>query len=262
MGIIALVRLAHVVGRGSAVLRRTADAALQGMRLGMLDRAGINGVTAAFYARSTARYYDDTYNERGLFEWEQSVIERYFAGVKKLLLGSAGAGREMLALSTHGFSVSAFECSPLLIEEARGRLARAGIATPLVLAAPDDVPMLGTFDGAILGWGAYTHIAGSAARVAFLRRLRAQIVDGGPILLSSRARRGDSRRMRITAAIGTAIRRLRRRDEPIQVGDTLSGSFCHYVTRGEVEPELEQAGFSLAYYSDDPYGHAVGIARP
>jgi hypothetical protein len=152
MGIIALVRLAHVVGRGSAVLRRTADAALQGVRLGMLDRAGINGVTAAFYARSTARYYDDTYNERGLFEWEQSVIERYFAGVKKLLLGSAGAGREMLALSTHGFSVSAFECSPLLIEEARGRLARAGIATPLVLAAPDDVPMLGTFDGAILGW--------------------------------------------------------------------------------------------------------------
>lgn len=226
----------------------------------MLDRAGIHGVTAAFYARSTARYYDDAYNAGGLFAWEQTAIERHFAAVKTLLLGSAGAGRELLALSARGLRVSAFECSPLLIEEARARLTRAGIATPLVLTAPDEVPLLGTFDGAILGWGAYTHIAGSAARVAFLRRLRGQIIAGGPLLLSFRARRGDSRSMRLTAASGTLIRRLRRRAEPVQLGDTLSGSFCHYANQDEVEGELGQAGFSLAYYSDDPYGHAVGIA--
>lgn len=255
------MRLAHVFRRGGGFVQRVADAAFQGLRLGMLDRAGINAATAAFYARSTVRYYDDAYNGSGLFAWEQTALERYFTAAKTLILGSAGAGRELLALSARGFVVSAFECSPLLAEEARRRLTGAGITTPLVAAAPDDVPVLGSFDGAILGWGAYTHVAGRAARVAFLRRLRAQIIAGGPILLSFRARRGDSRSRRLIATVGTALRRLRGRAEPVEIGDTLSGSFCHYATRREVERELGQAGFSLEFYSDEPYGHAVGKAR-
>lgn len=259
LGISAQMRLAHVFRRGGGFVRRIADAAFQGVRLGMLDRAGINAVTAAFYARSTSRYYDDAYNAGGLFDWEQTAIGRYFKAAKTLILGSAGAGRELLGLSARGFVVSAFECSPLLVEEARRRLARDGIATPFILAAPDDVPNLGSFDGAVLGWGAYTHIAGSAARVAFLRRLRAQIVAGGPILLSFRARRGDSRSMRMTAALGTAIRRLRGHADAVEVGDTLSGSFCHYATQHELERELDQAGFRLVHFGDTPYGHAVGI---
>ncbi len=193
---------------------------------------------------------------------KRACCERYFAGVTTVLLASAGAGRELVALSSRGLRVSAFECSQALVEEGQQRLARLGVAAPLVLSAPDEVPVLGTFDAAIVGWGAYTHIVGSPARVAFLRGLRAQVVAGGPILVSFRARREDSRRGRLIAAFGTALRRLRGRPEPVEIGDTLRGQFCHYVARAEVEREFRQAGLGLAFYGDEPYGHAIGVVTP
>lgn len=166
-----------------------------------------------------------------------------------------------MALTRRGFNVTAFECSPLLVEEGRRRLERAAVQSALVLAAPDEVPTLGTFDGVIVGWGAYSHIAGSAARVAFLRRLYEQIAGGGPILVSFRTGSRDSHHLRTIAALGTAIRRLRRRGEPIEIGDELRGTFGHSATRDEIEQELEAAGFQPSFYSAELFGHAVGIAR-
>lgn len=225
------------------------------------DRARINAVTATHYADSAIRYRQDAYNASGLFAWEEAAVERYFGDVATLLVASAGGGRQVLALTGRGFNVSAFECSPLLVEEGRRRLERAGVQPAFVLAAPDEVPKLGMFDGVIVGWGAYSHIAGSAARVAFLRRLREQIAGNGPILVSFRMGSRASRHLRTIAALGTAIRRLRRRGEPVEIGDELRGTFGHSAIRDEIEKELDAAGFQPLFYSAEPFGHAVGIAR-
>ena len=61
--------------------------------------------------------------------------------------------------------------------------------------------------------------------------------------------------------IARAIRFVRR-GEPVEDGDSISGSFDHCFVEHEIRDELKDGGFELAFYSEEDYGHAVGLAMP
>ena len=235
----------------------------QGIWLGVSDRDALHDMTERHYA-SSGEYADPGYNTAGLRAWELLVIDRFFGTCRSVLVGAAGAGREVIVLARRGIQVDAFECCPALVEASRGVLARESVAARIGQAAPDEVPEnLGTYDGAILGWGGYTHVQGRAARVRLLRELRGHVRPGGPLMLSCIPRRAGpsaEHAYRLLLAIARGLRRLRRSREPIELGDTLPDAFVHRFSREEIRQELEATGFRLAYYAEEEYGVAVGMA--
>lgn len=240
---------------------RALETAHQGFWLGVASRRALREITARQY-RDWDKYTSLEYNRSGLLSWEAEVVERFFSGCATVLVGAVGGGREAFAMAERGFRVTAFDCVPELVEACRRLFEREGIEVAVLSGEPDTVPSdVGTHDGAIVGWGGYMHIPGREARVRFLSQFRAQLTDGGPLLVSFFARREGARSFRAKAAIARFIRRARLSTEPVEVGDSLDRTFDHWFSAGEIRSELEDAGFDAVLVSDQPYGHAVGIAR-
>ncbi len=259
-----LYRASHRLLDGSRTVLLTLHTGLKacvtGFWLGVLERDALHAVADAFYSENW-RYVDASYNLSGLMAWERAAIDRYFSDRTRLLLVGAGGGREVLALSKLGHEVHAFECNRDLVRTAHVLLAEHGIPASVGYAAPDTCPDVGTtFDGLIVGWGAFMLIQGRERRIELLRSMRAQTSPGAPILLSFFHRSEAERRFALTAAVANGIRRLRGRSSRVAVGDDLAPEYVHFFTREEVTAELEEAGFSLVFYGAEPYGHAVGVA--
>ena len=258
VGLYRAVESAIAAGRYAG---RIGYAVHQAIWLGVLDRHARSAITDGWYSRDKTRYQNEDYNRGGLKRWEEAVVDRYFARCKRVIVGGAGGGREAFALAQRGIAVDAFECVPRLVSTAQEVLRGAAAPTRVIWAAPDDVPELGMHDGAICGWGAYMHIAGSVNRVRFLRKLRAQLEIGSPLLVSFHPRSGDSRELRFIAALGSLVRKLRRSEEQVEVGDQMRGWYFHRFNRNDIEREFEAAGFRLDLYAEEyTDGYAVGIA--
>lgn len=243
---------------------RRADAGMQavhqGFWLGWMGAKSLNEATRLYYA-DTSKYLDPEYNSSGLKEWESQILDRYFNKCRTLLVGAVGGGREVVALAERELEVTAFECSSEMVEAARQLLAEKGLAAQVIHAKPGEVPELeGLFDGAIVGWGGYMHIPGKAARVRFLESLRERVQPDAPLLLSFFTRNPDSRVFHWSCRVARIIRRLRLSREEVDLGDALAGSFDHHFTKEEITSELAAAGFSMVHYSENPVGHAVGVA--
>lgn len=233
----------------------------RGFWLGVLDREALHHVAERDY--SARKMYRTSYhNLSGLFPWEETVISRFFGECHSVLLGAAGGGREIIALSRRGIQVDAFESCQELVEVSRHLLAVEGIGARVTISPPDRVPDgFGRYGGLIIGWGGYTHILGREARVRFLAELRRHVRPGGPILLSFLTRKPESLQHRLIFAIARFIRVLRRSRETVEPGDALFYAYLHFFTKDEIRQELEDSGYHLEYYSEDGYGHAVGRAR-
>ena len=233
----------------------------QGIWLGFLDRDALQAIAGIQYDERWQRYQSDDHNLNGFFDWEKPVIDEYFADCHHVLVGAAGGGREVIALAKKGIDVTGFECQPNLVATAETLVKAQGLKATFIQAEPDVVPEgLGEFDGLILGWGAYIHIVGKATRIRFLKQFRDHAEPGAPLLMSFFERKADSRKMRLTRFIANTIRRLRRADERIEMGDSLYGTFDHYFTRQEIEAEMQAAGFELERYDAGNFPYAIGRA--
>jgi len=234
-------------------------ACFSGIWLGLLKRETLLEIDNAYYS-NTPKYRDERYNKSGLLAWENAMIVRYFQNGKRLLVVGAGGGREVLALTKLGYEVHGFECNAELVCAANALLEGEGLPPRIHVVQPDTCPTgQVAYDGLIVGWGTYMLIQGRAKRIAFLRSMRAQVGPGAPVLLSFFFRSPNAKRFMVTAAIGNALRRLLGREE-IEPGDALEPEYVHYSTREEITGELRESGFKLEHYSEDQYGHAVGIA--
>ena len=232
----------------------------EGFWLGLLTHEELNSTTASEYA-SDAGYVDPAHNEYGLYDWEQRAIEAWFPSSGRLLVGAVGGGREALALSLRGYDLTCFECAPRLLENTRALLRDHGREAVVIPAEPDSVPAVsGQFDGLIMGWGAYTHIRGTARRVAFLRALRAVAAPGAPLVVSFYSYRDATRMMTASNGVARIVHRLTRRGELPEFGDAINEGYYHRFTRDEVESELAAAGFERVHFSDMPFAHAVARA--
>ncbi|MBZ5588966.1 MAG: class I SAM-dependent methyltransferase [Acidobacteriia bacterium] len=234
----------------------------EGVWLGVVGPAALRAATSLYY-EGAAKYHDREYNLSGLQGWEEDIIRRHFASCRSVLVASAGGGREAIALRRQGFEVDAFDCTDGLVATANHLADAEGVPLRFVLAEPDAVPGgFGTFDAAVIGWGGYMHVPRRESRVAFLRQLRGHLRATAPLLVSFFERNPSARRFRYIRAIASAVRRVRFSREPVELGDSLAGSFDHHFTRDELSSELEAGGFEMVEYTSTPYAHAVARATP
>jgi hypothetical protein len=236
-----------------------AQSLFDGFWLGVFTRESLHLLDQHCYDR-WPEYHTESYNRRGLTDWEARAIRAHFEGCKRLLVIGAGGGREVLALSRLGLEVDGYECHPALVGLANRLLAAEEVAARVELLSRDEPPPARrTYDGLIVGWGAYMLIQGSEKRIAFLAALRRHVSQKAPILLSFYTRDPASRRFQLIAAVGSAVRRVLGRS-PVEPGDSLSPNYVHFFTEKEIEHELRRAGFTLVAYRTDEYGYAVGLA--
>jgi hypothetical protein len=230
-----------------------------GVWLGLLNPKRLHAISEWKYS-GDRRYWTDSYNNSGLWDWERKVVEKEYLGCRTVLLAAAGGGREVLALRRRGLEVEAFESDPGLLRFANEFLEKEGMVGDVRLAPWDGCPEYAVeFDGVIVGWGAYSHIRGRARRIGFLRALRRSVVAGGPILVSFESRDETSRYFRGIAWTGNALAWILRRDR-VEVGDSLVPNYVHYFTKAQLESEMDAAGFELVSFDRIQYGHAVGRA--
>jgi SAM-dependent methyltransferase len=241
---------------GSSVVSAT----YAGIGLALLDRPAVLALHRTYFDEQQ-QYARDTYNLQGLTGWEVAAIEQFFGECRSLLLAGAGGGREALALERKGYAVVGFDCNAKLVTYAQSFLARHGASATMSFAPPDRcLQTTQRFDGAVIGWGAYTHIQGRETRVRFLREIRECLANGAPLMLSFWDRSGTSRALSWTHRIGSTLSRSLRRGE-VELGDELSEFFAHSFTRQEIDSELAEAGLRLLHYAATPYGHAVARAQ-
>lgn len=253
------VRIHWALGRRR--LPRPLPFLLRATALGAFRPADLHALNARWYARDVERYGAPAYVESGLFVWEHEAIEASFPQTGRVLVAAAGAGREMLALHRRGYEVAGSDPSDELRARSAGPFAAAGLAAVVAPALPDRCPRHGgaPFDAAIVGWSAYMFIPSTAARVAFLRELCAQLAPGAPVLLSCWLREEATalpRKARLALALTNAVRGLRRAPRATS-GDELRPYFVHRFTRSELEAELAAAGLLLECFGRDGGGHAV-----
>ena len=250
----------------SGLLRRL-ESVLIGFWLGMLSYEDLLIVDDMYYVgqgrqHSPVDYRSAEWNTRGLFGWEQEAVTAHFAPGASLMLLAAGGGREVLALRRLSYAVDAWECQPDLVVAANALLSEEGLEAAVRHAPRDTVPPGDKrYDGAVVGWGAYTHTRGRSARVKLLRDLRKRVRDDSPVLLSFWVRRSADSSYRVVAAVGNLMR-VATGGPRIEIGDYLGPNFVHVFEEQEIRSELAAAGFELICYRTKPYGHAVGRAVP
>lgn len=253
-----LVRCYFGIHSWGAYLSRSIEALHQAIWLGLLNREQLAELTEWRY-RQWSEYTEPGYNLSGLDGWEKGTLYKYFGACESVLVGAAGGGREVIALSQRGLEVGAFECSAFFAEGGNKILEAARVEPRIEVAHPDHVPeSFGTYDGFIMGWGGYMHILGRARRIAFLAECRKHLNDRSPILLSFFTRSADDRKHQWTRRIANFIRFFRPEAEPVETGDLLEETLNHRFTENEIRSELEGAGFEILLYAETPYGHAVG----
>lgn len=252
-------RLLTLSYQALTTLHSVLRACFAGLWLGLLRPETLLDIDRIYYA-NTAKYTDGSYNRSGLWAWESDMVTRFFGGCQRLLIVGAGGGREVLALTQLGFEARGLECNHKLVEAANLLLAEENLPPTVQYAPPNTCRNLGiSYDGLVVGWGAYMLIQGRAQRVALLRSMRAQTLPDTPILISFFSRPPGARRFRIIAAVGNVLRQLLGR-ERLELGDDLEPEYVHYFTHEEIAIELEEGGFRLVFYNPHPYGHAVGVA--
>ncbi len=229
-------------------------------------------VTERDYARASSYLPGGATFERGLFDWESDVLASlHFPKSGRILLGAAGGGRELLALSERGFEVVAFEPNARLRAGAEA-VARAhprasvidATYADLVQAARGrtgplaDVVASGPFDGVILGWGSLTHLMTSEEHLELLKATRA-CAPCGPTLISffmrPTAPNGNSERLR--AGLRALFSTLGAKQPPDGIGYEMGTGFVYYFTEEEVHRLAFEAGYEVAHLRAHSFPHAV-----
>jgi hypothetical protein len=229
-----------------------------GLCLGLLSDEALGRCCALAYERRS-EYRSTSYNESGLQVWERSFVERYLRPGARVLVSSAGGGREVLALHREGFPVVAFECHPLLAAWGNDFLRSRGVPVEILAAHPDRCPPgLPDRDAVVVGWASYSHIRPSSSRILFLRELRGLLREGAPLLVSF-LERGGGEELKASRLANRLRRPLGR--APLEPGDVFGPPPLHLFNLAEIEAEMGAAGFRTdLYLSEGTYPHAVGIA--
>ncbi|MCC6558531.1 MAG: hypothetical protein IT372_36815, partial [Polyangiaceae bacterium] len=240
---------------------------------------------AALRHYAAAPIYRDPGDQRaGLYPFEVRALEAYFKPPPaRLLVHGAGAGREVLALLDRGYDVDAFEPVPTLAASLRRAAAErpdGGAPTASVdcegmeewAASP-----VGSYDGVIVGWGAFTHLLRRDARVAVLRAFR-KVCPRGPVLLSfwrrepvfDPAERGGGAQAegaplpaRFQAFTRGLLRARLLRLPPLEPGTSWrAGLFVHLVSEAELREEAAACGYRLAHYERDASRYPNAVLFP
>jgi len=230
-------------------------------------------LTASIYAKDTQYLPGGSRFRSGLFSWEEKVLSGpLFPRAGRVLLGGAGAGRELVALVARGYHVVAFDPCLRFADAARGTVTTDKAEVfhasyeDLVVAMEGRggrlAPVAGgpRFDAAIVGWGSFSHILPSSKRAEVLRAIRL-VCPGGPVLLSFGYIGGVPEvvgKGRVRNVFRSAFAKL---GAPVLSEDRdhfVRGiGFFSYLGRDEIEKVAADAGYAIALFEESPYPHAV-----
>ncbi len=236
----------------------------QGFWLGILNDGELDILTDAYYC-SAQTYYDNEYNESGFFDWEKQVIKNHFSNNKNVLVAACGGGREIIAFAKAGYQISGFESNKRLVVYSQQLIKKNKLDIDIAHSPAGNFPGDNeTYGAVIIGWGAYTHIAGQPMRLQFLQQAGKRLEDNGLLLLSFWVKTRHCDYYNWIRRLANTIRIIRfwRTNLIIKSGDTIGefngGYYSHSFSRDELEKELNQAGFSmLEFHSKNANGYAV-----
>lgn len=232
-------------------------AVFDGVSLGLLDPDDLAAVSDEFHATGTECRRRD-HNHGGLFRWEEAVLAERFTATTRLVVLAAGAGREVIALARRGIAVDGYEPDPGLRRLGHDLIVELGLDTTIADADPSVVPTFHhAYDGAIVGWGAYSLMTPSAVRIEFLTELVGRLPADAPVLVSAMTRPARHGYLSAVCRTASVLRRVRRRESP-ELGDTLQPNLTHLFSIEELVGELRSAGLHVVDAGNGDYGWAVG----
>ena len=243
-------------------LYRMANLVRSELVAGLASDAVLDRFNDIAYASERSYRPDQSSFRAYLFPWEEEAIRRFFPQPPAhVLVGGAGGGREALALAERGYRVTAFEPSA----ELAAALAERGDAAPGVAvyrARYEDLPQLdgagsqrgvelealSPFDGALAGWGSFSHLRTHELRVEALGSLAR--ATSGAILVSFLGLYDDARP---AASFLGRLRRAfprRRGRGPADIFSPYIG-FYHRTSEREVDILADDAGVDIVYRNFD-----------
>ena len=232
------------------------DGLFSGFWLGVMSQESLD-YTDEIYYKQTKYYTEEKYNKSGFFDWEKPFIEKYFTGPGDILLIAAGGGREVLALTQMGHNIDAYECNRQLIEFGNSLLEKNNIDKKIKYLPRNSVPSeVKTYDGIIIGWGAYSHIEGRVRRMAFLSALRPFFKEGVNLMISFMWIANKNWKDRMIINISNFFRLFRGKFRS-ESGDRLVPDFIHYFDVEEIRKEITHSGFKILDFSIKDYGCLV-----
>jgi Uncharacterised nucleotidyltransferase len=235
------------------------------------DRAGL---TAAVYAEQGTYLPGGHRFQSGLFPWERRAFDLpIFPRSGRVLLGAAGAGRELVALEARGFSVVAFDpCAPFadaarsVADPARSTVVHASYADLVAAAEGRESPLASAitgapFDAVVLGWGSLSHVLPSSARSDLLRAVHT-LAPNAPVLTSFAIEVDSSAPPESKGRVRDILRRLfsaLHAPGVSEAGDHffLNGGFFAYLGHDEIVRLAWASGYEVAHYEDTSYPHAI-----
>lgn len=223
-----------------------AQAIFEGFWLGLLPNSVTDIISQRSY-KGGAAYTGSQYLDSGFQFWEEIAVQRFFPPGGRVLVASAGGGREIIALTRAGYTADGFECCNPMVLAGNRALSERGMTGRIQWAPPSRIPELpGMYDAAIIGWNGYTYISPPERRVAFMKSLLPHLRQGSPVLVSGAFRTMRSGSAVWTPRIANLIRVLTLRAPVFTAGAGFPGRPRQRFTRQQLEAELNDAGFSPA----------------
>ena len=225
--------------------------------MSVLSKSAVEAIDDYHY-KHFKKYQGKDFNSSALNDWESAMVNRFFSHCRTMLVLASGGGREVYALLKKGFEVDGYECNAKLVEFSQNFIQEEGLTSHIEWVAPNHCPDNGkTYDGIILGWGAYIHVRGKNQRINLLKEINTHLLSGSPFLLSFwyASEMMDNYCSKLTKYNQFFSKIFR--TKPIEKGDRLSPFSGHYFTLSDVAEELNESGFSVIYQEGYPYGHIV-----
>jgi SAM-dependent methyltransferase len=202
--------------------------------------------------RKAKHYLDDENITSGLYDWEWYIIDNYLHEGEFVVLVGAGCGREVYCMLQRGLRVSAFECTPQMVEYAKAFFAKENIEVSFEQLPANTVPDK-TCDTFWLGWGVYTHMMGAANRIEFLKSVAEKLNPQGKIVISFWFENRNPERVDYIEKVNRKINK-----RIIEKGESFRSIFWgKYYSESQIRQEAAAAGLNVLYFGSEDYGHAV-----
>jgi hypothetical protein len=207
-----------------------------------------------------------------VFDWERGILSRApFPQQGRILVGAAGAGREVHWLRAQGYDAVGFEPSDL-VDTANAH--EGATASPIERGSYQDLvdaveqrrgPLVSAlskepFDGLLLGWGSVSHLSDPALLVALFKALRRHS-PAAPVVASFLCSSGTSYRpdriQRTLRRLYSALGAKGRPDDGLRY--LAVHGFFRRITSEEIYALAAETGYDISVLSLQPYPHALFV---
>lgn len=198
--------------------------------------------------------------ERGFWNSEKVLVDKYFKRGAKILDIGCGSGRTAISLTQGGFNVTGVDITPEMIDNAKRVSKSKGLSIDYQAGDATNLEFKDNyFGGAIFANNGWAQIPGKENRQKALSEIYRVLKPGACFILVAHQRYYTGRyfffwiiqwiRFYILKSLGFKIREIDFGDlffvRFYSQGKEKVRQFMHMTSRGEVEKQIKKAGFKL-----------------